>query len=356
MLSKVFDLIEKKTRFFNEHVFCTVVIDYRNDPKASTGSFEMIYRQVIPPAPAYLGLNLCLKGTPLSSKNGGSVSGAKRETKPKVDTKPRSERRNSQLIVKMGAPVGASEKTPILSPRSLLIDFNDLNNNTKRRNSSMTKSNTENMLKNGRAMCTATRMRNQPPKQGDQRDPLSCRRPVVAKIPDSSRRHASCGPKLMSMTAPHDNGKSEAADVIENDRKNIKCVGNKVEITDTDKPTSESNKSSPRKPPQDAPSLNGIRAKLKPSTAALPKSAMDSPYAKDASPATAAPNDYRKLLTRSSLQLNRLPNSKHPNHSYNSHFYAVGLSLRAWKSKYNRMKENTATTPTSITAVKGKIN
>lgn len=321
----------------------------------------MIYRQVIPPAPAYLGLNLCLKGTPLTSKNsGGSVGGAKKDAKPKFEIKPKTERRNSQLIAKMPNLIGESEKTPILSPRSLLIDFNDLNNNTRKRVGSITKSNTEHMLKNDRAIYPATRMhsylalaRQHPPKPGDLKDPLSSRRPITTKVPDSSRRHASCGPKLMSMTAaPQDNGNSETADVIENDRKNIKCVGNKVEITDADKSATESNKSSPRKPPQDPSSLTGIRAKLKPSTAAVSKSAKAIPYVKETS---STPNDYRKLLTRSSLQLNRLP-SNHPSNGYNSHFYAVGLSLRAWRSKYNRTKEHTATTPTSNRTAKGKTD
>lgn len=313
----------------------------------------MIYRQVIPPAPAYLGLNLCLKGTPITSKSsGGSVGGVKKEIKPKVEIKPKTERRNSQLIAKMPNQVVESEKTPILSPRSLLIDFNDLNNNTRKRIGSITKSNTENMLKGDKAIYPATRMhsylalaRQHPPKHGDPKDPLSSRRPIITKVPDSSRRHASCGPKLMSMTAPQDNGNPETVDAAENDRKNIKCVGNKVEITDADKSATESNKSSPRKPPQDASSMTGIRTKLKPSTAAVSKSAKAIPYVKETLSATANSNDYRKLLTRSSLQLNRLPSS-HPIQSYNSHFYAVGLSLRAWRSKYHRMKENTATTPT----------
>ncbi|XP_058819904.1 tubulin glycylase 3A-like isoform X1 [Topomyia yanbarensis] len=39
-----------------------VVIDRRHDPNANTGSFEMIYKQVIPKTPAYMGLNLQLRG------------------------------------------------------------------------------------------------------------------------------------------------------------------------------------------------------------------------------------------------------------------------------------------------------
>lgn len=317
----------------------------------------MIYRQVIPPAPAYLGLNLFLKGTQVTSKNGGG--GAKKE-KPKLETKPKTERRSSLLTVKTPGQNGENDKTPILSPRSLLIDFNDLNNNnTKKRIGSFTKASTENMLKNDKVI--STRMHSYlalarcPPKHSDSKDPLSGRKPIPSKVPDSSRRHASCGPKLMSI-APQDDGKTETANVIENDRKNIKCVGNKcgpdVEITDADKTNAiESNKSSPRKPTQDVSPLTGIRTKLKPLTA-LSKSAKPISCSKETSSA-ATPNDYRKYLTRSSLQLNRIP-SKHPIHSHNSHFYAVGLSLRAWRSKYNRIKENTAATSTSKTTAKSQ--
>ncbi|XP_073822757.1 tubulin tyrosine ligase-like 3A [Musca autumnalis] len=45
-----------------------VVIDRRNDFKADVGNFELIYRQVIPPTPAYMGLNLIVKGKQISSR------------------------------------------------------------------------------------------------------------------------------------------------------------------------------------------------------------------------------------------------------------------------------------------------
>ncbi|XP_062546050.1 tubulin glycylase 3A-like [Armigeres subalbatus] len=46
-----------------------VVIDRRHDPNASTGSFEMIYKQVIPKTPAYMGLNLQLRGHRITPKS-----------------------------------------------------------------------------------------------------------------------------------------------------------------------------------------------------------------------------------------------------------------------------------------------
>ncbi|XP_055642321.1 tubulin glycylase 3A-like isoform X2 [Toxorhynchites rutilus septentrionalis] len=46
-----------------------VVIDRRHEPNASTGSFELIYKQVIPKTPAYMGLNLQLRGHRITPKS-----------------------------------------------------------------------------------------------------------------------------------------------------------------------------------------------------------------------------------------------------------------------------------------------
>lgn len=45
-----------------------VVLDRRHNPEADTGTFELAYRQVIPKAPAYLGLSLCINGKRLIKK------------------------------------------------------------------------------------------------------------------------------------------------------------------------------------------------------------------------------------------------------------------------------------------------
>uniref|UniRef100_A0A1A9W5H6 Tubulin glycylase 3A n=1 Tax=Glossina brevipalpis TaxID=37001 RepID=A0A1A9W5H6_9MUSC len=45
-----------------------VMVDRRMDPKADVGNFELIYRQIIPPTPAYMGLNLCVKGKQLTGR------------------------------------------------------------------------------------------------------------------------------------------------------------------------------------------------------------------------------------------------------------------------------------------------
>lgn len=40
----------------------SVVIDRRKDPKADVGNFELVYKQVLPRAPPYLGTNLAIRG------------------------------------------------------------------------------------------------------------------------------------------------------------------------------------------------------------------------------------------------------------------------------------------------------
>lgn len=47
-----------------------VVIDHRANPKASTGQFELIYKQQFPCSPSYLGIELFLTGTPMLPKTG----------------------------------------------------------------------------------------------------------------------------------------------------------------------------------------------------------------------------------------------------------------------------------------------
>lgn len=317
----------------------------------------MIYRQVIPPAPAYLGLNLFLKGTQVMAKNG-----APKKEKPKIDSKPKSERKSSLLSVK----TAESEKTPILSPRSLLIDFADCNetystasiSSARKRICSLTKLNKDNLLKNEKVMANRLHsyiaLTRYPSKHSDLKDPLSGRRPI-GKVPDSSRRHASCGPKLSS-TVPKDDGKAEDAEIGANDRTNIKCVGSKcgpeIENTGT---TVESNKSSPQKASPEPSKIITMRTKLKPISSVSKSAKPIVPNVKDKP--TASSNDYRKYLARNSLQLSRIP-SKAPIHSnyYNSHFYAVGLSLRAWRSKYSRNKSNAPDTSLPSSSVANNNN
>ena len=59
--------IEQNKSLYKLSLF-TVVLDRRYNPDADTGTFELAYRQVIPKAPAYLGLSLCINGKRLIKK------------------------------------------------------------------------------------------------------------------------------------------------------------------------------------------------------------------------------------------------------------------------------------------------
>lgn len=52
-----------------------MVVDRKNDPKADTGGFDLIYKQVIPPSPWAVGLNLALKGQQITQRSGYSSTG-----------------------------------------------------------------------------------------------------------------------------------------------------------------------------------------------------------------------------------------------------------------------------------------
>lgn len=304
----------------------------------------MIYRQVIPPAPAYLGLNLFLKGTQVNPKNGTG-----KKEKPKVDVKVKVERKKL-LYVKSARDLlnGEIERTPILSPRSLMIDFSDCNENSSLMTvnsgkgkpiqaiTTLGRSNKENMIRSdkflgGRISSYLPLSRYSSKLSNIKEHPPSTRK-CLSKTIDSSRRHTSCGPKLIAAAPKGDD--VEKAETNSSDQSKIKCVGNKcvadAEVTDS---AAESTKSSPRK--QETPSIVNIRAKLKPVNVISKSARVPTLNSRDR--LTTAPSEYRKNLAQSNLELNKMPPRLPINSSYyNSHFYAVGLSLRAWRSKYSR--------------------
>lgn len=55
--------------FFYKSYHFPVVIDHRANPKASTGQFELIYKQTMPLTPSYLGIDLALSGTRIIPKS-----------------------------------------------------------------------------------------------------------------------------------------------------------------------------------------------------------------------------------------------------------------------------------------------
>lgn len=166
-------------------------------------------------------------------------------------------------------------------------------------------------------------------------------RETTSKCVDSSRRHASCGPRLMSVV-----GATNDDPIIDenNPKMEMKCIGSKCG-TDKDMGNIDLNNNqiivSPHKTSLDTPrsSVSHLRHRLRPLNALSKTNAAVSANGRTLlRTATVAPTnyrDYRKYLTQNQ---HNLPTRVSMNeHYYNSHFYAVGLSVRAWRSKYNRM-------------------
>lgn len=302
----------------------------------------MIYRQVIPPAPAYLGLNLYLKGSPMLSKHGGGI----KKEKSKDTMKTKIERRTSQSTKEQP---NATENATMssISPRNLIIDFTENLNDqlAPERKTEQLKS----LLSNGNGKSPRNRI-----KFSMQSHRETAKIIEAVKNLDSARRHASCGPRIMSVVAAAiEETKTDENAPKMNASNYIKCIGNKCgpENTCSDSNNNQiaSTISSPRKTSLDTPrtAASNFRGRLKPLNALSKTNAIVSsnnrndsrtmPKAPTITPANV--KEYRKSLTQSHLNLNKLP-SKLPinDHYYNSHFFAVGLSLKAWRSKYSRIR------------------
>lgn len=130
----------------------------------------------------------------------------------------------------------------------------------------------------------------------------------------------------------------------------LHCIGSKcgTENTATDSNNNQivSAKSSPRKASLETPraGVSHTRPRLKPLNALSKTVSANNrnggrSMAQTSTIAPTSINEYRKYLTQSQLSLNKLPPKLPVNdHYYNSHFFAVGLSLRAWRSKYSRIR------------------
>ena len=220
---------------YNLCCIISVVIDYRNDPKASTGEFELIYKQVIPPAPAYLGLNLFLKGTQIVPKSLNSI--AKKEKSSQVN-------KINAAKVREANVTGGQITTG--GSRSFLMDMFDYNveavDSEKKieRSSIRTKSSkvkTVMVLKkptnldlNSIVETNVTRVKGKTHfslnRNAAAFSKLSSSEPTTinhkkfqAKTIESARRHASCGPRLMTVqNAPPPTENNVLQELEENSR------------------------------------------------------------------------------------------------------------------------------------------
>lgn len=321
------------------------MIDYRDDSKASTGNFELIYRQMIPPAPSYLGLNLCLKGTQLLSKS--STNG-----KDKVSKYDPIRCRNDRKRL---------DKKPssyTLSPKSLDFDNKENHYYSIETLASPRKPGPPNgALNKIGAMYKSVDHIPQPltsrsvgkvafPKYPNRYETSL----TIGQLLDSSRRHKSCGPRLVSMNGRCDDIKSEQLCLMDNELERLECVGNRYGPDNDDLFNGHGYSDlSARKQSLDTPrSLNAPR-KLRPMNR-LPK-----PCVTIAQNVTLAANKqaktkvgsidtskYRRYLTpkclRSKSSVSLVSNI--PYYEVNSCLVNGGLSPRTWHTKTGRLKSN----------------
>lgn len=402
------------------------MIDYRYDPKASTGGFELIYRQVIPPAPAYLGLNLFLKGTQML-KHGRKEKG-KDSARPRSDVRPSTDYNSSNIL----ANKDSDSLVDATGSRPFIVDFiNCINTrselkctprkSTKLRALISTRSTTKRLAKesvNGESprskglsgtatVATTIRQSN----TIAQRDVTRRKSIPIAKAVEPSRRHVSCGPRLVTASAnnivptlgPDDAVTEDSTrlfyDVDINNNKNtelklaehmeLACIGNKCGTDNNESATGNTDipivsNNSRRKQSQEvtprtaiskpklkpinvfngtspkmfaltaaaaltaapipiisninSPNFSGIKYIQSNTNAPLPVTNVGTPINVNKSVQkflSANNREYRKYVNH--FQISKLQPKSAMNDSYCSHFYTVGLSLRAWRSKYNQI-------------------
>ncbi|XP_035774690.1 tubulin glycylase 3A-like [Anopheles albimanus] len=97
-----------------------VVIDRRTDPNALTGSFELIYKQIIPKTPAYMGLNLQLRGHRITPK-----SSMKKDRMRMLPLKPVQNVLQVSRLATSAAPIIKQTASPVIMDLIECMQFRD---------------------------------------------------------------------------------------------------------------------------------------------------------------------------------------------------------------------------------------
>lgn len=294
-------------------------------------------------------------------------NGAAKREKSKDFLKLRNDHRP---LIELNNTANAKDPTgpDILTPRPFIIDLidcignnkNELNKTPRRGNklrALMPTKNATGLLTNGKENeCSDTpRSKWQSPNSRQystiaQID-TSRRKPVVKPI-ESGRRHASCGPRLITAAAaapveepskPEVETNNNTIDVNVTENKPLTCVGSKCCVDNETSITLPPPIAPPsRKQSLETPRLFPNKPKLKPlnvvNTSASKCShatTVGNAASKSAKFLSTSNKEYRKYVNH--MQMSKLQPKSAVNDSYCSHFFAVGLSLRAWRSKYNQI-------------------
>lgn len=315
----------------------------------------MIYKQIIPPAPAYMGLNLFLKGSQLVAKPTSKREKFRDELRVSSRSSYSSSKSKQQHTINIGStgPVivdfmeclNMKPKTPTLLTSS--------NNELRRLNgaivlkkpnpfpsANLVKLNAHNKYLNNRS--SITRPQNS----------KSCE--MIDKVAKAEfvRRHASCGPKYIPpVTATTDESLTSPSDSdSKSTKKDLECIGNKC--LDTLEWDNNNNNTT---------SCSSMNMSLPSSVRPHPQ-ALEHIYKSKSAPTITGHlksvrkfqlsnqfNHYRKLGSSNHECSNTNPNSPIKSgvgvtskimKNNCSHFFAVGLSVKAWRAKYNRIMKS----------------
>lgn len=339
MYSKVGCFTDDDPKFFINFCEFLVVIDYRNDPKVSTGGFELIYKQVIPPAPAYLGLNLFLKGTQILHHKGSKKDRHKNEMLRNTNIKP-------PVVLHPQHATNKEVMPTINASRTFIIDFTECDKSPERINRIPRKPRLPLFNKKPNYLTDSTSLKPKIHSSVLRRTSglnENSARGKQIQI-DSARRHASCGPRLINIQnsnadelPPSNSGQLDTIE-LNNNKKELKCVGNKCCVETLPQLGTDCNENSiintilPRKG-----SLENINTNNKKQKIALVKSKTSGsiPSTRNGKILSCIDKDYQKFVSRN-VNANKIQ-TRSVNDGYCSHFFAVGLSLRAWRSKYNKI-------------------
>lgn len=196
-----------------------MVIDRKADINAETGSFVMIFKQVIPKTPAYMGLNLSLRGHRIVPKS---------NKKDRIRISPGRSLQSFINLTRNNSPLRARQHSPVIMD---LIDClnlkskfdQELEDGSKkpRRDMVYKRPITLSSLSRARVGQRRSLLRHSTRSGYDEQSE------VDAKL-DYLRRHTSCGPKMQL----DENAASSAADSDTNaptsNSKEIICLGSKL--------------------------------------------------------------------------------------------------------------------------------
>lgn len=251
----------------------------------------MIHRQVIPPALAYLGLNLVLKGAQIYPKNFNGKKDKYRSDASKF--------KNEQRLSQLQSDSQKVFPSLMISPRVLSLNF-------------------PSRICSSKKCFVSARLRTGGISQKSANSRAS--KQTVDRL--YSARRANCGIKISLNIPDIKDGEVDDKDLPNIETDKMKCVGSRC-ATATDLHNDKSQYVIRRKKQQTKTSR--IESKF-------------NPLGEDSRPIESKVdekiNDCRKYWTRNSL---KVANKSLTKHSL-SHFHAVGHTLRTWQTKFSDMK------------------